>query len=172
MRQRRAALYEAFHWKTGSSALLIIKSEEQTNAASCVMETFINHRKQIISTVLVALMNSGRRRIQIQRTIRFSPRKRREITKEQGERKMPKDSYLPPSLVFHKDRERNSEGAGSLPFLCQRIPKTITKLRIIGDNIPRRSPLFFFSPPSFVPALIFETNYIVTRVKLCTVQFR
>lgn len=128
------------------------------NAASCVMETSINHRKQIISTALVALMNSGRRRIQIQKTIRFSPRKRREITKEREERRMPKDSYLPPSLVFHKDRKRNSEGAGSLLFLCQKILKTITKLRIIDDNIPRRSPSFPLLSPFFVPALIFETN--------------
>lgn len=129
------------------------------NAASCVMETFINHQKQIISTVLVALMNSGRRSIQIQKTIRLSPRKRKEITKEREGEKMPKDSYLPPSPVFHKDRKRISEGAGRLLFPCQKkkkILKTITKLRIIGANIPRRSPLFL--PPLFVSALILETN--------------
>lgn len=127
------------------------------NAASCVMETSINHRKQIISTVLVALMNSGRRCIQIQKTIRFSPRKRREITKERAERKMPKDSYLPPLLVFHKDRKRNSEGAGSLQFS---LPKNSENNHKTPDYRRQHSSKKPFSSLcwSFVPALIFETN--------------
>lgn len=127
------------------------QSEEQMNAASCVTETFINHRKRIISTVLVALMNSGRRGIQIQKTIRFSPRKRKEITKEQeGENKMPKDSYLPPSPVLTKTERESAEEQEASYFPAKKkmkkIPKTITKLRIIDGNIPRRGPPFFLSP--------------------------
>ena len=63
-----------------------------------IMEAFINHKKQINATVLLGLMNSGWRGIQILKTTRFSPRSSNELTKG-GRENDAKESYQPPSLI-------------------------------------------------------------------------
>ena len=118
-----------------------------------IMEAFINHKKQINATVLLGLMNSGWRGIQILKTTRFSPRSSNELTKG-GRENDAKESYQPPSLI---SPEKHHWGNGSLLLLLSQKSETITSP---GSEAERSSKLLFFFffqlVPFSAPALIFE----------------
>lgn len=109
-------------------------------AARCVMETFINHRKQIIC-LLVALMNSRRRRIQNPKNNKIQPEEAEGNNKGAGgERMMPKKTLIcHPRLFFTKtEKEKTAEEQEVSDSSAKKNSQTITKLRIRGGDVPPR----------------------------------
>lgn len=138
-------------------SFVIISQRNGPMAARCVMETFINHRKQIISTVLVALMNSRRRRIQNPKNNKIQPEEAEGNNKgaRGGGRKMPKKTLIcHPRLFFTKtEKEKTAEEQEASDSSAKKDSQTITKLRIRGGDVPPR--ILQESSSFLVPALIF-----------------
>lgn len=131
-----------------------------------IMEAFINHKKQINATVLLGLMNSGWRGIQILKTTRFSPRSSNELTKG-GRENDAKESYQPPSLI---SPEKHHWGKGSLLLLLSQKVWNNYKPRIRGRAF-LEAPFFQLVPFS-APALIFEPIKLRQEWALLSSLFR
>lgn len=67
---------------------------------------------------------------------------------------MPKESYLPPLLIFPKKKEKKNAEGTAAPYFSAKKLRNNYKLRIRGSTFLEESP--FQRVPFSVPALIFE----------------